>query len=134
MNAFPSPNQCYDIIAVLKYVNWLKLFSQVSDLAHGPLVRLTNEFIKLQIYLLVHVHALFVKRNATLHTYTCKYTSRTRLVYQSLRFSNLCVTKSKIKIHNNQQHPFYINYKFNIYHFSFGGECSSSISMLALLI
>ena len=64
---------------------------------HGPFVCLTNQYIELQIYLHVCLHALFVKRNATLYTCTCKYTSRTLVVYQSLWFSNLCVNKSKIK-------------------------------------
>ena len=111
--SYPSinqPYQGYDIIALLKYVNWFKMVSRVSDVAYGSLDCLINQFIKLQICLLVRAHALFVKRIPTLHTCTCMYTSRTRVVYQSLWFSNLCVTKSKIKMHNNQQHPFYFNY------------------------
>ena len=35
---FSSLNQCYDIIIC---VYWFKLFSQVSDVAHGPLVLTT---------------------------------------------------------------------------------------------
>ena len=34
-NVFSSLNQRYDIIIC---VNWIELFSQVSDVAHGPLV------------------------------------------------------------------------------------------------
>ena len=40
MIIFFSPNQCYDkIIALSKCVYCFKLVSQVSDMAHGPLVK-----------------------------------------------------------------------------------------------
>ena len=63
MGFFSSLNQRYDIIIC---VYWFELFSQVSDVAHGPLVCLNESFIcsndlLRNIFLIFHLYAVVVE-------------------------------------------------------------------------
>ena len=49
MFSFSSLNQRYDIIIS---VYWFELFSQVSDVAHGPLVRISLQGLPVIIIML----------------------------------------------------------------------------------